>query len=109
MGEEISEKTGHKVLILNGYPDRETNDMTAREYVLAITNALNRYGALANAPHSYVTHIVYVDGSKVEIDGWALGNMGITCVWAAADAASPPDKPQYSESQLVDTLQALCR
>jgi 2-phospho-L-lactate transferase/gluconeogenesis factor (CofD/UPF0052 family) len=45
VGEAISSlhHGGHKILILNGSLDRETSNMTAIDFVMAITNALNRY------------------------------------------------------------------
>jgi hypothetical protein len=75
VGEAISAQKGNKILILNGYNDRfvitaldlvyhsfgslcrETADMTAIDFIIAITKALNRGEQLNFSPNQYITHV----------------------------------------------------
>ncbi len=53
VGETIANKSGPKLLVLNGHNDRETFGMTAIHFINAITNALNR-GELHNDPQKCI-------------------------------------------------------
>lgn len=108
VGEAINKKKGHKVLILNGYPDRETHNYTASDYVLAITAALNRFGVLRHSPRKYITHMIWVEGSKVPVNEDALRAQGIACVRIARSPACAEDTPVYDEALLVKCLADLC-
>lgn len=107
VGEEISRKSGNKILILNGYPDRETHNMTATDFVLSITNALNRWGVLSHAPRKYLTHLVWVEGSAIKVEEEAVRAMGVQCICVPCDLASLPGSPQYAEAPLVAKLREL--
>lgn len=106
VGEEISVKKGRKILILNGYPDRETNNFTALDYVSAITAALNRYGALNHPASKYITHLIWVEGSKVEVeeDEDAMRAQEIACVRIVRMRACAEETPSYDEALLVQCL-----
>jgi len=68
VGEYIAQKKGAKILILNGYHDRETEGMTARDFVLAVTSSLNRNLDLNFGPSDYVTHLFYAQGTSIDIN-----------------------------------------
>jgi uncharacterized cofD-like protein len=79
VGETIAKKTNSKkVLILNGYLDRETEGMTAVDFVNAITNALNRYGERNFPPLAYINHLIILEQSDIHVDKKILNEMGIT-------------------------------
>ena len=77
------------------------------DYVILITNALNRWGTLSRTPHHYVTHLLWVEGSTVRVDEDALRAHGIACVRVARAHDCDLDAPLYDESDLVQHLSRL--
>jgi hypothetical protein len=132
VGEAVSQVSGRKILILNGSYDRETHDMTATDFVHAITNALNRfvltmmimplrlariidshyqllfdvtnrYGDLKQPVGSYIDTLVVSRTSEIECNVPDLARLGIRVVYVDGDPAS--SKPfVYDERKLVTTL-----
>src|SRR5947209_6999487 len=84
VGETISMKMGTKIFILNGYNDRETSHMDALKFIYALTSALNRHGTLSNSPSSYITHLVYAEGSDIKVDQDKIEQLGIKTVKVAS-------------------------
>eukprot|EP00892_Ulva_mutabilis_P009367 jgi/Ulvmu1/6802/UM031_0003.1 len=91
VGEAVAQRTGPKVLLLNGCHDRETSrclrhdgPMDAVDYVLAITSALNREGGrgtvLHHPPAAYVDTLLVPEGCTVRVDDAALGALGVSAV-----------------------------
>ncbi|KAG8900986.1 hypothetical protein FRB99_005646 [Tulasnella sp. 403] len=92
-----------KVLLLNGCNDRETGGYTAVDYVQAITRTLNwhdrrgrsqkgvksapfptldslRQGSIEYPTSAFVTHLVYLKGTAIEVDQLALTSLGVNCL-----------------------------
>ena len=103
VGETIASKDGMKLLILNGQSDRETHNMTAKDYVIAITNALNRYGELDHSSRKYITHIIYAKGTDIPLDLEIIENiLGIVVVSVAGYKIN--GKLYYREDDLVQCI-----
>lgn len=64
----------HKILLLNSTLDRETPGYSSLDFVKAISLACNRaYGEDEETkrtfePMSFVTHVVYLEGSEVQVE-----------------------------------------
>ncbi|CAG7847270.1 SubName: Full=Uncharacterized protein {ECO:0000313/EMBL:CCA69417.1} [Serendipita indica DSM 11827] len=79
-----------KILLLNIHNDRETAGYTALDYVQAITSTLNRHdltprtaGGIIRPLYpasAFVTHLVYMSHTSIEIPTLALTAMGVHCV-----------------------------
>eukprot|EP00793_Prasinoderma_coloniale_P001196 PRCOL_00006187-RA len=83
VGEYIAERDCPKVLMLNGYPDRETATMTASQFVQAVTDTLNREGtedALSHPPTAYVSAVIAPAEGLVELDEDAIAEQGISII-----------------------------
>ncbi|KAG8915128.1 hypothetical protein FRC01_003783, partial [Tulasnella sp. 417] len=78
----------------NALNDRETGGYTAADYVLAVAETLNRHdGQKSSVPSSFtvartpdypvsafITHLVYLRGTTIEVDELALTALGVQCV-----------------------------
>ncbi|KAG0703043.1 UPF0052-domain-containing protein [Suillus ampliporus] len=94
-----------KALLLNSKNDRETDGYTAVDYIRAITSVLNlQYppnGLLGNAPtypiSAFITHLVYLEGTKVEVDVEAITTLGVKCILVRKTSEPAPNFgiPQY--------------
>lgn len=80
VGETIASNRGKKVLLLNAFNDRETMDMSASDFVSAITDGAGRYGALQVSPSAVISHIVYLEDGGISVDKARLEEMGIHCI-----------------------------
>lgn len=83
-----------KVFLLNAYNDRETGGYTGVDYVLAVAETLNRHDgqksstqpsfSVTRAPDypisAFITHLVYLRGTTIEVDELALTALGVQCV-----------------------------
>ncbi|KAJ9101732.1 hypothetical protein QFC21_003071 [Naganishia friedmannii] len=87
----------HKVLLLNFKNDRETEGYVAIDYVNAIVASLNRYNKPRRGEEErsrryevrqLLTHMVYLEGGKVDVDVAALEAIGITVIKVPALAGS---------------------
>ncbi|WFD35817.1 hypothetical protein MCUN1_002685 [Malassezia cuniculi] len=85
-----------KVLILNGVYDRETNGMTATDFVRVITGTLNhandpsRPNIQRYAVDELVTHVIYPANGEIQLNVDELTQLGVQCV------------PVQGESSLID-------
>jgi 2-phospho-L-lactate transferase/gluconeogenesis factor (CofD/UPF0052 family) len=112
VGETIASRGPYvsKIFILNGYKDRETDNMTAVDFVMAITNALNRYGELANSPSSYITDMVVMQETDIQVDIETLQAMGIKVHIMKGVKKSDSDKKYlYNPKELVQFFSNLSR
>jgi hypothetical protein len=102
-------KKTKKILILNGYPDRETYGMTAFDFVMAITNALNRNGELSHPPAKYITHLCYLENSQIEVPKDQIKELGIDIIEVHTKHTSKFDKqqPVYDDKDLIDKIMML--
>ncbi|KAK7692776.1 hypothetical protein QCA50_004409 [Cerrena zonata] len=79
-----------KVLLLNSQNDRETDGYTALDYIDTIARTLNAtytasYSGLRDAYTTYpvsafITHLVYLEGTNIEIDTSMITAKGVKCV-----------------------------
>ncbi|GAA6020646.1 hypothetical protein JCM11491_001132 [Sporobolomyces phaffii] len=94
----------HKVLLLNSTTDRETPNYTSLDFLRAISSACNRaYGEDAESkryfePKDFVSHVVYLDGSQVEVDKEELEALGIRIICARATTTGLFDDEVVKES-----------
>lgn len=111
-----------RVLMLNGFPDRETTSanappMDACAYVRAVVDALNRVGAGRGQPGSRLSHGVseYVnvllypsDGEEcgIRVDAAALARMGVRAV-AVPCVRDAKGRALYDPQGVVDALSRL--
>ncbi|GAA5883788.1 hypothetical protein JCM16303_002372 [Sporobolomyces ruberrimus] len=80
----------YKILLLNSTRDRETPDYSCLDFVKAISSACNRaYGEDLEGkgrrtwePREFVSHVVYLEGTKVEVDREELESLGIETIAA---------------------------
>ena len=114
VGEAIAAKLGPKMLILNGYPDRETQFMTAVHHVRAICDALNQNelaeGKSADRlPESYITDVLYVNGCSLmdSKDQLAIAGFGLKVHMVNADPRSPDGELWYDPGDLVHVMAAI--
>ncbi|EIW65219.1 UPF0052-domain-containing protein [Trametes versicolor FP-101664 SS1] len=95
-----------KVLLLNSANDRETDGYTAVDYIRTITRTLNdghhaqTYGGLSKADTTYpisafITHLVYLKGTTVEVDVPAITALGVRCVEVDGSADERTQLPQF--------------
>jgi len=108
VGEIIASNCYNKVLILNGYPDRETHGMSATDFIVAITKALNRGTELSNEPSKYITHLLFADGTQIEVNENSIRNsFSITPV--RIQSCIKEEKIHYVEAILAKQLHQLSK
>jgi hypothetical protein len=114
VGETVAGLKCAKVLLLNSEPDRESGDLQADGFVLALTDALNRRGSatpLQHPPAAYFTHVVAVEGSRVLAREEALARLGVRLLHCPS--AGDPSRPAalgaaaFSAPHLLRVLLAL--
>ncbi|KAG8933068.1 hypothetical protein FRC02_000168 [Tulasnella sp. 418] len=107
-----------KVLLLNGYNDRETTGYDAVDYVNSITRTLNHYDLagktsstknVGDYPTSaFITHLVYLERTGIEVDELALRALGIEPVKVSRNVVG--QKMTTEEFyQAIDVQTALAR
>ncbi|KAF9193542.1 hypothetical protein BGZ51_009537 [Haplosporangium sp. Z 767] len=104
----------NKIFMLNGTNDRETPDYTALDFIWALADALNSSLKLSGQfwpreyrPSKYITHLIYLDNSEVQVDTWGVEKLGIECVPCVGRRDPSSDRPIYDEKNLNKTLEAL--
>ncbi|CAE6346433.1 unnamed protein product [Rhizoctonia solani] len=111
-----------KILLLNGQNDRETEGYTAEDYVNAIVRVLNRHDRLSHKAlkgtqtpdflirdypvSAFVTHVVYLRGSSIQVDQGRLAAAGVRCVEVAGPSG---DKPLYDPATVRQALDQVYR
>ncbi|KAF9163292.1 hypothetical protein DFQ26_002748 [Actinomortierella ambigua] len=103
----------NKIFMLNGSNDRETPEYTALDFVWAITTALNSSVRLSGlhwpreyAPIKYITHLIYLDNSEIEVDTWGIEKLGIECV-PCKGKMDASGRPIYDEQDLDQVLRTI--
>lgn len=98
-----------KALLLNGSNDRETDGYTAVDYIRAITSVLNSQyppSGLENVPlypiSAFITHLVYLEGTKVAVDVEAMTTLGIKCILVGkrSECAPNSEMSQYDATMV---------
>ncbi|KAI0638853.1 UPF0052-domain-containing protein [Trametes polyzona] len=95
-----------KVLLLNSANDRETDGYTAVDYIRTITRTLNdghhaqTYGGLSKADTTYpisafITYLVYLKGTAVEVDIPTITALGVRCVEVDGSLDERTKLPQF--------------
>ncbi|GEQ72706.1 hypothetical protein JCM33374_g6393 [Metschnikowia sp. JCM 33374] len=79
------EASKKRILLLNGCEDRETSNLKALDYVrIIIESAQYSIQKSGHKPITewtrFVTHLFYMENSKIFVDVEALENLGIICV-----------------------------
>ncbi|KAK3812028.1 MAG: hypothetical protein J3Q66DRAFT_316230 [Benniella sp.] len=104
----------NKVFMLNGTNDRETPDYTALDFIWALTGALNyslklsgQFWPTEHKPSKYITHLIYLDNSEVQVDTWGIEKLGIECVPVGGRRDPSSGRPIYDEGQLNKLLEAI--
>ena len=115
VGEEIAASRAPKILMLNGYADRETQrgpgepPMTASDVVRAVVRALNREASaspLAHPASTYVDVLLYPSGCDahgVAIDHAALRELGVRAV-EVGSTGDERGRPRYTPTGVVAAL-----
>ncbi|OSD05676.1 UPF0052-domain-containing protein [Trametes coccinea BRFM310] len=100
-----------KVLLLNSANDRETDGYTAVDYIRTIAQTLNdghhaqTYGGLSKADTTYptsafITHLVYLQGTTVEVDVPSVTALGVRCVEVEGSIDERSQLPQFDASSV---------
>lgn len=104
----------NKIFMLNGTNDRETPDYTALDFIWALSGALNSSLKLSGQfwpkeyrPAKYITHLIYLDNSEVQVDTWGIEKLGIECVPVIGKRDPSSDRPIYDEKHLNKTIDAI--
>ncbi|KAI0771043.1 UPF0052-domain-containing protein [Trametes elegans] len=95
-----------KILLLNSANDRETDGYSAVDYIRTIARTLNdghhaqTYGGLSKADTTYpvsafITHLVYLKGTTVEVDVRAITALGVQCVEVEGRVDERSKLPQF--------------
>ncbi|KAF9318178.1 hypothetical protein BG006_003238, partial [Podila minutissima] len=58
-------------------------------------------------PARYVTHLIYLDNSEVQVDTWGIEKLGIECVPCTGRRDPSSDRPIYDEACLDKTIRAI--
>lgn len=112
VGETIAKKNVPKVLLLNSCFDRETETMSAHDFILQIAHALNRYGQLALPPSCYVTHLFVVADGTIAVDEEKIKQLGVAlhkipkCVQQSLVVANQAHAV-YGNQELINTFTSI--
>lgn len=101
--------TRPQVLLLNGRNDRETNGMSAIDYVNTISLLANysrqKSGQpILKDPRSFVTHLLYMHNPEIAVDIASIEAMGIKCLEIKRAESS---YPEYDPKDLRVKLKSL--
>ena len=109
-----------KILLLNGWHDREIGGYDAVDCVNAVCSALNRDGSpsqgrpsrggLGHPASTYVTHLVVPAGGHVfggEGDRSRLGEMGIEVVEVESVDPEGRGEPRFDAKALVEAISVI--
>lgn len=102
VSETIAHNTGPKIMLLNGYNDRETHAMTAYDHVEKLIASLNRYGKLSGKPSDYITHLIALKEGTIPLEEEKIAKMGIKVL--KVPRKEPLTLPHYAEEPLMQTI-----
>ncbi|BEI83043.1 hypothetical protein CcaverHIS002_0309110 [Cutaneotrichosporon cavernicola] len=109
----LSKSLKAKVMLLNSVNDRETPGYTAMDYIDTIANMLRHYDVpvpLQNRDDmilwetsSFITHVAYLEGGKVEVDEQAITARGIKLIRIPSELhCTPKDKTPLFNAMTVE-------
>lgn len=112
VGEAIASLAMPKIALMNCCHDRETEGMTALDYIHHITSSLNRYGKLTHSPKAFITHLFIVEGSTIPMDEKGIEQLGLSVFRVPADANSGLALqnrrfPIYGQNELISGIAAI--
>ncbi|KAI0369914.1 UPF0052-domain-containing protein [Pilatotrama ljubarskyi] len=104
-----------KVLLLNSANDRETDGYTAVDYIRTIARTLNdghhaqTYGGLSKADTTYpvsafITHLVYLKGTTVEVHVPSITALGVRCVEVEGPLDERTQRPQFNAPSVAHAI-----
>ncbi|OCH88344.1 UPF0052-domain-containing protein [Obba rivulosa] len=105
-----------KVLLLNSQNDRETDGYTAVDYLQTIVRTLNTprnsqsYAGLGEANTTYpmsafITHLVYLRGTRVSVDVQRITALGVRCVGVDGHVDERSGVPQFDAACVQSAIQ----
>jgi len=103
VGEAIAGNSRTKIACLNGYTDREFFG-TATNYIIKLTEGLNRYGELHNKPYDYIHKLFVVDGTKFDVNKKEIHKLGIEVIPVKKGSNSTKAKPLYDTKAFTEQL-----
>lgn len=109
VGESISKGACPKIGMLNSCHDRESEGMTGYKYILLLTDALNRYGALNFQAKDYITHLISVENSGIAVEEEQIRQLGIESIKVPQDQVlslyrGKENFPVYSGEHFIDVV-----
>ncbi|KAH8101525.1 UPF0052-domain-containing protein [Cristinia sonorae] len=109
-----------KVLLLNAQNDRETDGYKAVDYISTISRTLNAsyqpqsqtYGGLGRVTTTYpvsafVTHVVYLKNTLVEVDVGKVVAMGVKCVEVTGPSDERTGLPKFDAECVRKAIQGI--
>ncbi|KAM5542180.1 hypothetical protein V8D89_004053 [Ganoderma adspersum] len=107
-----------KVLLLNCANDRETDGYTAVDYIRVIARTLNEshhwktHGGLSKAETTYpisafITHLVYLKGTAIDIDIPLITQLGVRCVGVEGPIDERTNLPQFDTSSVNEAIREI--
>ncbi|TBU54005.1 hypothetical protein BD310DRAFT_936957 [Dichomitus squalens] len=101
-----------KVLLLNSTNDRETDGYSAVDYIRIVARTLNdghhakTYGGLSKADttwpiSAFITHLVYLKGTAVEVDIPQITYLGVRCIEVEGPIDERSQLPQFDASSVT--------
>ncbi|SPO35430.1 uncharacterized protein PSFLO_00901 [Pseudozyma flocculosa] len=101
----------YKILLLNTIHDRETHNLSACDFISAITASLNRIDVPGQEtrwkPSQFVSHLVYFQEGQIHIDTKALQQQGIACVKVHPSAWMDNGRPKFDEKAIRYALDVI--
>ncbi|CAG8731762.1 20302_t:CDS:2 [Racocetra persica] len=115
VGKAIAESTTlkHKILILNGSNDRETDQFTALDFITTIVDGCNsslRFDGFWPKEYpakKYITHLIYLDNSFIKVNVLEIENLGIECI--RVEGTFQDGQPVFTEKSLDYVLNNIIR
>ncbi|TFY60593.1 hypothetical protein EVJ58_g5048 [Rhodofomes roseus] len=103
---------------VNSKNDRETDGYTAVDYIKTIARTLNQshhsptYGGLGRVDTTYpvsafITHLVYLQGTTVEVNEALITALGVECVQAKGTLDEKSGVPQFDADCVRDAMRRI--
>jgi len=109
VGQQIVQNNCPKLLMLGGWSDRETNNMTAIDHIDAFTRTISKNNGISFDPKDLVTHLLYVEGTTIPVDRCKIEKKyGISVIPVERDIVkSTLREPRYSTEEIITELDKL--
>lgn len=112
VGTTIAEKRVPKILLLNSCLDRETDALTANDFIQSIAAALNGFGKTHFRVSDFVSHLVVVEGGSIALEEEKIAKLNVKICKVPRDPkfdlyAFSMRHAAYSSPHLIDTLRTI--